>query len=396
MTQLASTSSASLAYKEELVYGEVATGAPALLRMLNESLSFDITTETSKEINSSRQVPDSIIVDASAGGGFNFNLSYKEYDTLLEALLASTFVDKGVSKTVTFTLPDTGHGGTITDDGVDGFAGLVAGQWFQMTSAASAGNNRYFLIKSKTDDVLTVHASTPVAVADSGDAVVIKSYRMSNGTAAMRSFSVEKRFADVAQFFMHKGQVPSKLDLNFQTGQILNGSFGFLGANAVRAGATGFSEAATASQAYGVMNAVTGVGTLVAYDSDGVSVLGSAPVKSMKISIDAKLRGQKAIGVLGNAGIGLGQYNMGGSLEMYLSDATLYDKAVAGALVSITFPVVDVAGNGYGFCFPNVKLSVPKANAGAQDADVMLNVDFTAVAPNTTTDRMIHIDRFGV
>lgn len=397
MTQLASTSAAQLSYLEETTYGEVAAGTPKKLRMTGEDLTLDFTMETSKEINASRRAPDSIVTDANAAGSINIGFQYHEYDQFLEALLTgtfdSTFGTGGVkSMTVTFAAGDN----SITDDGANGFTGLVAGQWILVQGAADAGNNRWHRISTKTNDKLTLDSNVSTVASESADAVTISSSRLTEGSEDMRSFSIEKAFTDVDQFWMHKGRVPSKLDLNFSTGQILSGSIGFIGATAPRSGVTGFSAPAAAAESFGVMNAVTGVGGLYITDYQGNDLLAGTKVQSMQLSIDAKLRGQKAIGVVGNAGVGLGTFAMTGTMEVYLLDGTIYDEALAQRHVSVTFPVYDAYLNGYAFTLEHCKLGVPKVVAGAMDTDVMLSIPFTVVAPDTTNDRMIAIDRCGV
>jgi hypothetical protein len=189
---------------------------------------------------------------------------------------------------------------------------------------------------------------------------------------------------------MYRGMIPSQLNLNFAAGSLLTGSINFMGADSVRADADQFSEAATAAQPFGIMNAVTGVGKILL---DGAAIANTF-VKSATISINGNLRGQTAIGVLGNAGIGTGTYSIGGTLELYLSDGSMYDKAIANSTVSVEWPVKDVGNNGYAFIFGSCKLGVPTVQAGAKDADVMLSVPFTAIAPSSATKALV-IDRFG-
>lgn len=402
---LASSSASALAYIEEGSYGELpVAGNGAYLRKMDEDLGFDYTTTPSKEINATRQTPDAVVTDASAGGGVNFELSYREYDPFFEALLASTFVtgfttgSTGGIKTLTVSI--VASTGVITDDGVDGFAGLVAGQWILISGAEATGNNGVKRIASRTDDAITVDASTPMtadATADTG--VSFSAMRMANGVAAPRSFVLEQQFTDVPStglFLTHLGRMVTKLDINFATGAILTGNLGFLGATCMASSATTNLPGTTAaSKSYGVMNCVTGLGGVFIRTEAGVDLLGSAFVQSMTLSIDAKLREQKALGVLGNAGIGLGTFAMGGTVNIYLADAAIYDKALAQELISITIPVYDSSYNGYAFTFDHVKLGVPKISAGSGDTDVMMACPFTIVAPATATDKMIKIDRFG-
>lgn len=392
---LASTSKAQLAYLEETAYGEIPTGTPKLLRMTGEDLGFDYTTSTSTEINATRQTPDDVVTDAAAGGGINVELSYREYDPFLEALLCSTFNTFGTGGVKSLTVDIVAATGVITDNGVDGFAGLVAGQWISILDAATAGNNGVFRIASRTDDAITIDPATPLAANATADVISVSSTRVSNAAAALRSFCIEQQFTDVEQYFMHTGRVPGSFSLNFATGQIVTGSIGFMGKTASRADATQFDAAGSAANAYGIMNCVTGVGGLFLRNSGGTSLIPNTYVQSLQINVDGKLRGQKAIGVLGNADIGLGTFEMSGTMGIYLKTGALYDAAIAQSAVSLTIPVYDASKNGYAFTFTNIKLGVPKVSAGSKDQDVLLNVPFKVIAPNTTTDKMLHIDRFG-
>jgi hypothetical protein len=395
-TSQASTSSSSLAYKEESAYGVVADGAPKALRNTGESLGYSFTQSESTEINSTAQVSDAIITDASASGGINFEAQYHEYDTFVEALLRNTYSEFGTGGVKSLTVTFSVSAGTITGTTGD-FTGLVAGQWFSVKdSDATDNNDGYYLISSVTSSVITVDTETPLLADKAADAgVSISSTRITNGTAAMRTFSIEKSFGDVNQFFMHKGRGISSMSLNFATGSILTGSFNTMGKNATRADATQFSTSASAAEAYGIASCVTGVGNILVRNAAGASILGGAYIQAATINIDGKLREQKAVGNLGAVGLGAGTFSMTGTLEIYLKTGSIYDAALAGQLISVALPVKDSAGNGYAYTFANVKLNVPDVMAGSKDQDVLMSVPFTAVAPNTTTDRMIAIDRFG-
>ena len=388
---LASSSKVEVSFLEEATPGTVATGAPRLLRNTDPSgLSYSVSRSTSAEVNATRQTPDSVITDAELGGAINIEMLYREFDAFIEALLASTFstafgTDGVKSLTVTFATA----GNTITDDGIDGFAGLVAGQWIMIKD--SVANNGLYRIASMTNDVLTLDAATPLVANGTADVVSISSARITNGTAALRTFSIQKNFTDVAQFFVYRGCGVSQLQLSMTTGSILTGSFGFMGFDSERGATTFFTAGANPATSFGVMNSVTGVGRILV---DG-AVLSGTYVQSATINIDAKLRGQKAIGSLGNVGLGEGTFEIGGNLTVYLADGTLYDTALADSAISLAIPVMDVNNNGYVFIFDNIKLAVPQLQNGTKDQDVMLSMDFTAHAPAMATDKMIRIDRFG-
>lgn len=93
MSNLLSTSSrAQLSYIQETVFGQTPTaGNGSALRFTGESLAFKLKTESSKEIRPDRQITDLIQVGADASGGFNFELSFLEYDALMQAALQGTW-----------------------------------------------------------------------------------------------------------------------------------------------------------------------------------------------------------------------------------------------------------------------------------------------------------------
>lgn len=399
-TSQASTSSGALAILEESIFGTIASGKPKFLRFTGESLSYDLSRESSTEINATAQVSDSVLTSSTAGGDIQIELNYKEYDRLIESVLRSTFSTFGTGGVKTLTVSFNHSAGTIT--GVAGdFTGLTAGQYFSVKGSDATNNNDgVYRVGSLSggDAVITVDTGTPLLATKASDAgVLISSTRCSNGVATVRTFSIEKQLGDITQYFMHRGRAFSKLDLDFSVGKVLTGSFGTIGKDVVRAGATQFPGGAPdASEAFGINSAVTGVGQLLVRTSGTTTdLLEGAYVSSMKVSVDGKLREQKAIGNLGAIGIGAGTFEITGTAEIYLVTGAIYDAALNNQLVSIAFPVKDSNGNGYGFTFANVKLGVPPVNIGAKDQDIMLTVPFTAVAPNTTTDRMISIDRFG-
>ena len=401
---LASTSSAQLAYKEETVVGTIPpAGAPKALRMTGEGLDFTVTTETSKEINKYRQIAGAVQVDADGSGDLSLELSYHEYDPFLEALMTNVFdtTFAGATGVKALTVTFSVAGKTITDDGIDGFAGLEAGQWFSFKGDSVAANDGVYLIASLTDDEITVDDSTPLQEDGTATLGNFSASRLKIGLETLRSFSIEKQFTDVDQFFMMKGMHASKLDLSFATGAFVTGTIGFIGTQSSRADATQFADVPTASESYGIMNAVTGVGMAggvggIFLRDGATNLLANTFIQSLNMTVDGKLRTQKAIGILGAAGVATGTFDVSGTMEVYLADGTVYDKALADTTCSLTFPVRDSSGNGYAFTWNNVKLGVPTVAAGGMDADVPMSIPFTAIAPDQGVDSCIIIDRYGL
>lgn len=393
---LASTSLVQLSYIPEATAGVTPTqGNGSNLRMTGESLAFSIQTESSKEIRADRQTSDLIQVGASCSGGFNFELSYKEYDPFLEAALQGTWADYGTSgKGAALSLTLDSTAGTVTAGaapaGNDAFTNLAVGQWFRLKAPGDAADGSFLKVASRTGTVITVSPATPIpgtnsrAVANS----VISASRLSNG-ANQRSFTLEKNFTDIGKFLAYRGMAVNKLSLNFESGAICTGSFEFIGQTAsAMLDASSLPGTAQQSQSYDVMNAITGVGQLL----ENGAPMANTFIKSLKLDFDNSLRGQTAIGTFGFVGVAGGTIAVKGSAVIYLADGTMYDKFVNNTSSSISWRVKDGAGNGYVITLPKLKYADAKVVAGSMNQDATLEMPFTALL-DPVTQRTMLIDR---
>lgn len=86
------TSQTRLAFIPEVTYGVTpATPAFQVMRYVSESLLPNIEYRTSNEINTHRQVSDLTQVGGEAGGDIGIEMSYGNFDPILEALLGGTW-----------------------------------------------------------------------------------------------------------------------------------------------------------------------------------------------------------------------------------------------------------------------------------------------------------------
>lgn len=393
---LSTTSRTQVRYIEETAFGVTpVAGNPNNLRMTGESLDFGVTTEKSKEIRSDRQKTDLVIVGAAASGGVNFELSYNEYDDLIEAGLQGTWAvhgTGGVGTAFSGTFATNSITAAIAPTGTSAFTTLAQGQWFRVVAPGSANDGlfaRVHATTAPTATVITLDALTPMTVASGVAGCQVQTSRLVNGVT-QRSFSVEKEFADISQFFRYRGMTNGKLSLSFQSGSIVNGSVDFMGKDCVRAGATGMPGVAVASTAFAVMNAVSGVGNIY----EGGAALAGTFIKSLTLDVDNKLRGRTAIGTLGNVSIGAGAIEAVGTMEVYLADGTLYDKFINNTASSLILRASDAAGNGYVITLPKLKYKDAKVNAGGEDQDAMISLPFEGLM-DTVSGKTILIDRVG-
>ena len=409
MPDFASANLTQLAYKTEASFGVTPGGNGKNLRCTDTAgLAFALTSDTSKEIRSDRQVTDMVLTGASASGSIPFELSYREYDDFIKAALQGDWgvqskwdgtagvawgtdgVGAVVPTSATFAAATLTAGAATSGTSI--FTNLAKGQWVRISGSSVPAQNILVQVSktvAPTSTVLTFEGTPFTTMTGAGGAAVkVNTFRLTNGVIKP-SFSIERKHADITQFFGFRGMCANKMSLSFSSGAIATGSFDFMGKDAVRAGVTTMGTP-TASLTYDVMNAVTGVGNLY---ENGVALTGTS-IKSLTLDVDNALRVQDAIGTLGAVGIGSGTVTVSGTMEVYLADGTLYDKFVNNTASSISWSAVDGSGNGYVFQLPKIKFSDAKVTGGSLNMDAMLSIPFTALM-DPVTGKTIIIDRVG-
>lgn len=390
---LATSNQYGLRYAVEPSFAGTTPTTGLALRNTGESLAYAIQTTTSQEIRSDRQVTDLIQTGASASGGYNFEMTYNEHDTLIQAAMQGTWSVYGTNGVgaafVATTMTSTTINGTALP-----ITNLSVGQWFRLVAPTTPNNGKWFRISetvAPTSTVITVSAATPLtAVGTSTSACTIATSRLSNGVT-QRYFSLERAHTDVSQFFLFKGMMPNKLSFSFASGSVATGTLDFMGKNATRSATTAFSVAVTASTTHDVMNAVVGVG----YIFENNVALSGTFVKSISLDIDNGARALDGLnGQLGAIDVASGTLTVSGTAEVYFADGVLYDKFLNNQATSLAWNIVDGAGNGYGFVLPRVKFGDAKVNAGGLNQDLMLSIPFTALL-DSVSGKTIFIDRAG-
>lgn len=401
MPQLSASNRTQLVYKQEGTYptnfGVTPAGNGKNLRFTGETLDYTIKTEQSKEIRADRQVTDIIPVSASPQGGYNFEMSFKEYDDWLESVLQGTwnvYGTSGVSASIaSLTLTSTTITAGAAPTGNDAFTNIGKGQWFKLVPPSGASqtvkdylNGRVFRASATTaatSTVITLDAATPIDTAKAGSSLSgakVATASVTNGTT-MKSYSIEAGHLDIGQYRLYSGMIPSKFDLKLSVGNIVTGTVDCMGKSATMSSSSAMGTP-IASQTYTPINATKGVFDVF---ENGVSVSTTTYIKSMDITIDNSIRAQEAVGVFGNAGLAAGTLKAGGKMEVYFADATLYNKFLNNTATSISVPLLDADGNGYVFVFPRVKYTASKVNTGGLDQDNMLSLDFTALMDTDST-----------
>lgn len=403
----ASSAYGQLRYITETVAGTTpTTGNGVNLRQTGLTTKAALSTVTSNEVRADRLSTGLTITDMNLDGGFNFELSGKEYDPFLESLLGSTFTHFGVAGLgAVFSMATTATTITasVATTGASIFTALPNGSWIKVVPPAGATAavkayfaDRWFKVASTTATVITLDPSTPISgvgiIGTTTAGYAISQSVVANGASLARSFTLEYAMTDINQFLPFRGMRANSMDLSLDVGSIITGSFGFLGqGHDGMVGATTLPGSPVASQTLEVMNSVADVGAIY---ENGSSVLGgsSSFIKSVKLNIANNMRAQKAIGIFGNAGIGLGELAITGSMDIYVENANYYNKWLAGTTTSLALGMADAAGNGYLVEMDKVQFKDGGLNLGGRNDDTMLSLPFQAFY-SPTTGRGIRLTR---
>ena len=280
--------------------------------------------------------------------------------------------------------------------------GLAVGQWIKVGGALvanqfaiNAANNGFARITAIAAHALTCDNLPTGWGVDAGTGKLIRIQfcdYIRNGTT-QTSFTLERAHTDVTNgFFDFSGMYPNTASIAFKIGALLDSNINFMGLSTTRNAATLSTGAYTAAPTNSVFNAASNV--VRVYEGGAAS----GKIQDFTANLNNNLRAQKAVGTLGNAGIGVGQFEATMQFNVYLVTGTgtvIYDKFTNSTQSSFSTAIQDTAGNAYLFTFPAVKYTACSINAGSVNQDCILGL--TAAAKiDTLTNCMFQIDRLAV
>lgn len=397
----------SVAIIKETTFGVIPTSstpnAAKFMRVTGESLDYTISKEASAEINSNRTTASMIPLSGAASGALETEVSYLEYDQLLESVLQSSFDafgTAGVSSTFTGTFTTSTLTADVAPTGSSAFTTLLKGQFFLVNGSGTANDGKVFrvsLVTAPTSTVITLDTSTPATAATGIATTTISTSRLVNGNT-QSSFTIERQSPDVGEYWAYTGMTPSSMDINVSAGARSTLSFNFMGKTLVRKeGSTNMPGVIADSETYEIHSGVSGPSCLIWVE--GAPLVGTF-AQSLTFTYDNTLREQTAICNLDAIGMGSGTISATGTMEVYFNSGDLYTKFANNETVAVTFSTLDNSGNGYIVTLPKVNFSKVSTAAGGKDSDLMLSLEFTALDDRSNADstlrNLIQIDRVGV
>ena len=379
-SNLATTSNMQLVIARENEWGEPASSDYQTLRIKGQSLDLSKSCTESAEIRSDRNITDIVDTSLEAGGQIDFELSFESYDDLFAGTLFNEWseplninVDDGEIIVASVSNEILHNQGELV------FADIAIGQWIQLTTTDNSG---YYQVLENTGERIKLSGALTDELADS---LKITGSYICNGITP-KSYTIERQHLGIEQYFLFTGMHVSQMSLNFASEAMLEGSFTFLGKDAVRSDTTSVSNIISAPTTPNT-NSVDNFGQL---RESGTT---QGYIKSLSLEIDNNLRGQKAIANVGLVGVAPGRCRVSGKLEAYFQDGALYNKFRDGTPLSLDWRLTDNDGNTMIFTLPKCKLSNGSISAGSADEDVMATFDFQAILDDTT-GCSIQLDKF--
>lgn len=381
---MADANYSSIGFIPETSWGVTPT-TPRLtaLRITGEDLKHAKETIQSQEVRDDRQVADLVEVGVQAEGGVEFELSYGSFSELIAAGLFCTPIAinlADVAGEIVAGVTQTFEAAAAT------FTTVPVGATVKIAGSATPANNGLKLIVAKSVDGSTLtFAPGSFTAAEAAATLDITGTHLRNGTAK-KSFTLERRIktatgADFFQAFL--GQTVDEMTLDFESKAIVTGKFGFLGrygdAGDESVDADVAASGYAAAPATPVMNATTNVGTFL---FDGVA--STEAMKTLSLTIANGLRGKDAMATKGNFDIGVGTFELTGSLAAYFQNNALYEKYLNHENVALSWRVSDALGNTIVFTVPRLKLGTGEPKIEGRNTDVMVNCDWTAILDPTT------------
>jgi hypothetical protein len=405
---LPSADRVQLAYIPEATFGVTpTTGNGYNLRTTGETLQFNLTKETDKELNANAENTSSTTTGAQADGDIKGHMQYAEYDRLFAGLMRSAwsaYGTNGVGSTFSASVT-AGTLGTVASVitagaapiNANAFTTLAPGQWFKVNMPGDPNDGklaRVSLTVAPTPTTVTCDVNTPLTAATAVAGSSLSTSRLKNGVT-MQSFTIERQISEIGQYMAYRGLYVSKFSTQFASKSITDVTFTTLGKDMIKGGATTLPGTTAASQTYDIQNGVTGVANIW---ENGAPLAGTT-IKSMKFDIDSGLRAQDGLGVLGLVGVGIGTFAVTGTLEVYFANGALFDKYANDVYTSICLTTKDSLGNGYVISLPRVMLTKASVNAGGRNTDLMASFEFTAYADKANANAALRatmfLDRFG-
>jgi hypothetical protein len=325
----------------------------------------------------------------SAGGQLAGELSYPTADTAIHKLLAGLL--RGTwSTAISYSGTDvsfTATGSAIAASSGSPFTNAVVGQWIYISGATNSGNNGWAFITTKTD-AQNINVSKTLTNETAGATVAIKGQKLRNATTK-RSYTIEETL-DSSNYLLTTGCRAGAGSLTFSNGAINQWTLDVIGKAQAVAGST--ADAGSGYTTAG-SNQVTDPHNdwEAIYEGSTASAFSSNRVTNLTININGNNRQQSALGTTDLIGVGIGKFQVTGTLNTYFESSALMTKFLNDTSSLLAVAIADAGGNRLMLTIHGLKYTDGNVAVQGQNSDIMADLTFTGVK-SSTYDCILQID----
>lgn len=387
---MSSSNLVRLAVIEETTLGETpAVGDFKTVRFINESLSGTPQTTESQQIRSDRLASGQVVTGLEVQGDVSFELAK---DPVLDLFFSSAMQSAwNTVPAVTVDLTYDATTKTLERATGDWNDDIEVGDIITTSGFDSAVNNTQHQVVDIVSATIVKVTSNATEGALVDEAKVGTSYKRADkigiGTTK-KSFSFEKAFLDLtSKALIYPGMMADGFNLNIAYGEIVNGSFTFVG--------TGYKNADTASEFITNTRTITPAATTQSLNGSvdmpflNSSATGSLDevsfcIQNLALTLSNNASAQNCIGKAAPKDYSFGTANVEVSLSAYLANDNWV--MLSKKLTQESFALGGMMKNfdgWYGFYMPAVQVSFDDPSSGGANQDISLEMNGTAKAgPN--------------
>jgi hypothetical protein len=289
----------------------------AELRHTSCSLQLSKDTFQSKELRGDRQITDFRHGTQKVDGDIAFELSWAEYDTLLQAGFCGTW-QTVASKSATTVGCRTTTKQVFSSSLTFGYLGTGDCIYVSGFTGGGLTTNGVHIVTAKTGThTLTLGYSTLGSSSSYTATVNVKRLSSLVNGVTERSFTFERGYVDISVYESYTGCYVNKISLSLKPNNIVTGILSLMG-RASSASVGSLDSTPTASQTGSPYDTFAG-----AVKENGSTI---ALITGIDFNLENSGENVYVIGSQYNQAIVLGRCNVTGSLELFFQDTTMINK----------------------------------------------------------------------
>lgn len=362
---LGETNRVRLVRSRESTWGETPSGPNAtIFRYKSDGLVHNKQTVVTEEIRDDRMRPDILEVGQDANGPTAHELSYGNFEDVLESLVRNS-----ISSTTVAAASVTMAASAITGPSGTDFTVFEVGQWVQVEASGYNNDRGVAQVTARTSTTISLRGSTFTAsVLASAN---IHGRTLKNGTT-VHSYFIEANHVDLTAVRYFTGMEVAGGGMNINSGQIVELTLDWMGKRGFAASVTQAS-ALTSANSNTPLTAAVNVGDIY---ENGVKLTDS--LQAVSFNVNNNMRARPQVGSKTGAQPGDGGIDVTGQVNMYFGRIHHLLKQINHTETELAVTMKDADGNRIVVTFPSVYYSAGNPPATGQDADVFLPIDFVA------------------